>query len=307
MITDDKDEDKSMIYNMYEEREKTLSRRIKSRLKQIKSIGNISKKREIQRYTKRFHEKFGNFDNDLFYAVQIETFNRCNGECPFCPVNKHDDTRKAVKMTDELYHKIVDELADIEYSGKCSISSNNEPLLDQNIVEKVKYAREKLPKALLYIYTNGTLMTLEKCKELAKYLDRIYIDNYEDDLSLHDNIKPIAELCERDEELNQKVYICLRKVHEVLWTRGGQSPNNNQRKERTYPCFLPFGQLIIRPDGKVSLCCSDALGKYTLGDASENSLLDIWRGEQFNEIRRKVKEDITSIDLCRYCDAKHKD
>ncbi len=301
-----------MIINKYEEEQRrgyVLKKKVKKVFssffsrREEKIIEEINRKYEIC-----FNDSFKDYDNDLFYAIQIETINRCNGICPFCPVNRNMDTRKLVKMTEELYKKIIDELAELNYCGKISISSNNEPLMDKNLVERVRYAREKLPRAYMYIYTNGTLMKLEDCRKLARYLNRIYIDNYNDELVLADNIKIIAKECERDSELNEKVYICLRKIHEVLWTRGGQAPNNNKKIIRDYPCFLPFCQMIIRPDGKVSLCCSDALGKYTLGDVSEQSLINIWEGEAFNAIRKKIRGgDIATIDLCKYCDAKHKD
>ena len=38
-------------------------------------------------------------------------------------------------------------------------------------------------------------------------------------------------------------------------------------------CVLPFKQMIIKPDGKVSLCYSDSLGKNILGDLTKNSVV----------------------------------
>ena len=68
-------------------------------------------------------------------------------------------------------------------------------------------------------------------------------------------------------ELKKKVTIVMRKPHEILTSRGGDAPNRTHTA--TYPdikCALPFKQLIVRPDGKVSLCCNDPYGKCTLGD-----------------------------------------
>lgn len=50
-------------------------------------------------------------------------------------------------MTDELFEKIIGELADLDYSYRLGLYSNNEPFLDEDIIRRVKYAREKLPKA----------------------------------------------------------------------------------------------------------------------------------------------------------------
>ena len=37
----------------------------------------------------------------LFSSIEIEVINRCNGECPFCPVNRHIDPRKLRKMASQ--------------------------------------------------------------------------------------------------------------------------------------------------------------------------------------------------------------
>lgn len=41
----------------------------------------------------------------LFNNIEIETVNRCNGTCSFCPVNKNQDPREYKKMPEELFKK----------------------------------------------------------------------------------------------------------------------------------------------------------------------------------------------------------
>jgi radical SAM protein with 4Fe4S-binding SPASM domain len=262
--------------------------------------------RANKHYNKAFEKKLHSLaEHSLPDTIQIETINRCNGTCSFCPVNKYVDTRKMKKMELTLYKKILQDLANLEYKGRIALYSNNEPLLDDRILEFAKMTKEILPECYLYIYTNGTLMTRELCMELVKYMDSIIIDNYNDDLELNENIKEIYDMCQNVPELDNKIEIHLRKVNEVLYTRGGQSPNNSKKKERNYPCMLPFSQMVIRPDGGVSLCCSDALGKMTLGNANEQTIEEIWNSSKYSEIRNKIVTDIRSIELCKYCDAKH--
>lgn len=99
--------------------------------------------------------------------IEIETVNRCNGKCSFCPVNANEPQREYAKMSTELFYKIIQELVDMNYTGMLSIYSNNEPFLDERIVDFYKYAREKLLGARLNLYTNGTLMSLDKFKEIV--------------------------------------------------------------------------------------------------------------------------------------------
>ncbi len=239
----------------------------------------------------------------LFNHIEVETINRCNGTCSFCPVNCKVDPREKAIMPVELFQSIVDQLEEIKYSGRFTTFSNNEPLLDERIVGFNRYARKHLPHARMHLYTNGTLMTIEKFKALVEVLDELIIDNYQQELKL---IKPCVEIidyCETHPELKNKVTIVLRKPNEILTSRGGDAPNRSELVEYGKDrCVLPFKQLIIRPTGQISLCCNDALGKYTLGDASKDKLLDIWYGSRFQMVRKCLYEGRENWGNCKYCD-----
>ena len=238
----------------------------------------------------------------LFSSVEIETINRCNGECPFCPVNRHDENRPYALMTEELFDRIVKQLGEMGFAGSLSLHSNNEPFLDKRIIDFARRAREVVPLAAIQIYTNGSLLTEEKLLQIMPFLDRLVIDNYDDQLQLTEQSKMVLRVCEQKPELQKKIEIHLRKVHEVLYTRGGQAPNNDKKEVFHMPCTMPFGQFIIRPDGKISLCCNDARGKYTLGDCNVQRLEEIWFSEGYNEIRRQLAKGRDTLPLCRYCD-----
>lgn len=266
----------------------------------------IRKKAEYKHIRKETEECLKrNYDvgkQPMFSSVEIEVINRCNGICPFCPVNRNKDPRKLKKMDEKLFKKIMDELGEIHYSGRLALHSNNEPFLDSRIVEFAKYAREHVPNAHLYMYTNGTLLTMEKFKAIIPSLNKMVIDNYDDELKLIENVANIHEYCMKDRELNKKVEIHVRKIHEVLNTRGGQSPNNNKRKTLKMSCILPYKQMVIRPDGKTSLCCNDPYGKYTLADLNKMSLCEAWYSQRYEKIRKKLREGRKGVPLCRYCD-----
>lgn len=239
----------------------------------------------------------------LFDHVEIETVNRCNGNCDFCPVSKKADSREYKEMSQELFERIIQQLARLNYSGRLALFSNNEPFLDEHILERHKYAREKLPNARMHLFTNGTLLTIDKFIEIMKYLDELIIDNYQQELKLIKPCKEIEVYCEEHPELKKKVTIVLRKPHEILSSRGGVAPN---RKElisyAEAKCVLPFKQMIIRPDGKVSLCCNDPLGKVTLGDLAKDSILDVWNNDRFKMVRKCLSEGRAKWKQCEFCD-----
>lgn len=291
--------EKAMIINRYYQQSNRFKYLIKSKINKVIYKRNRAKK--VKEYDKQINKI--NLDQvPIFNTIFIETFNRCNGECPFCPVNRFDDSRVPTKMTDELFDRIVQQLKEVDYSGKIALYCNNEPLLDLDLEKRAKILKQELPHVFSYIFTNGTLLTEEKYINLVGCFDKIVIDNYNDDLKINNNLVPIVELCKNNPEWDSKTEIHLRKLNEVLSTRGGNSPNNKKRKQRNYSCILPFVQFVIRPDGKISLCCCDALGEVTLGDINTESIIEIWNSDKYKTIRKKVQTDISSIDLCKYCD-----
>lgn len=238
-------------------------------------------------------------------AIEIETLNRCNGMCPFCPVNATTEQRPYAKMQNELFKKIIDELKELNYSGRLALFSNNEPFLDERIIDFMKYAKVSVPNAYLYIYTNGTVLTLEKYKESMEYLDGLYIDNYSDNDELLPEIKKIKEYIKNEKpELYSRTVINMRLLNQSLFSRGGQAPNRQENLKRINTrCSYPYFQMVIRPDGKVSLCCNDAKGVYTMGNLNESSIIEVWHSDKYKEIRKLMMDSgRKELDLCRYCD-----
>ena len=242
----------------------------------------------------------------VFNWIEIETMNRCNGSCRFCPVNKNDDQRPYAKMSEDLFLKIIKQLQENNYSGYIGLYSNNEPFLDNRIEKFIMIAKEYLPDACHYIITNGTLLTLERFKLVIDSLDRIIIDNYDNAFEFHKNVKDIYLYCLENDELRNKVRIVKRSADQVLTSRGGTAPNREKFKVSGWlsnvSCQYPFSQMIVRPDGKVSLCCNDALGYYTLGDLNKQSLSDVWNNQDYYEIRKKIIRGRKNIEICRGCD-----
>lgn len=236
-------------------------------------------------------------------TIELETVNRCNNDCSFCPVSRNNDIRETRLMSEELFKKIINDLAQMKYAGTLHLFSNNEPLIDRRIAEFLKYAREKLPDAILSLYTNGILLTEKIYMSLVQFLDYLVIDNYNDALVVNDNIEEIRK--KKIDEQNCRVRISVRKKNQVLLNRGGLSPNNDNKNQYMSPCVLPFVQMVIRPDGKVSRCCQDAYGNETMGDLSQQSVREVWQGAKFQSYREMMLEGKRcNIEYCKDCDIK---
>ncbi len=90
--------------------------------------------------------------------VQIQTQSVCNGRCIFCPYKDVLDTDLPQgRMEPELFHKIIDELAELT-PRRISPYLMNEPLLDPRLPDFIHYIADRIPKATTLVTTNGACL-----------------------------------------------------------------------------------------------------------------------------------------------------
>ncbi|MCH5342442.1 MAG: SPASM domain-containing protein [Acetatifactor sp.] len=251
---------------------------------------------------KRYIEEF---EKECFQPciISIETINRCNSTCDFCPANKNAEKRPFKKMSDELFQKIIAELADMDYSGYLNLYVNNEPFIDVRIEDLYKYAKDNLPNAKMLLYTNGTLITQDRFHKIIPYVDKMIINNYSETLELHSNLKELIECVKSSPELLSKdIIIQIRYIHEILTNRAGFAPNKKTGRINHKICIMPYTDIIIYPDGVIGLCCSDAIEKTNLGNVNYSSLQEIWSGNVFKSIRKSLGKDRNLYGFCQGCD-----
>ena len=165
------------------------------------------------------------------------------------------------------------------------------------------FARNNLPECHFVMCTNGILLTIEKFNGIMKYLDELLIDNYNDNRELNEPVKKILAHLNLNPEFSDKVRINIVRKDAIRTTRGGLAHNRSKVFLLRSSCIYPFYQINIRPDGKVSLCCNDALGVFTLGDLNNQTLDEIWNGEAYWNIRNKIIAGRQNISMCKRCDA----
>jgi sulfatase maturation enzyme AslB (radical SAM superfamily) len=73
---------------------------------------------------------------------------------------------------------------------------------------------------------------------------------------------------------------------------------NNAKKV----CTFIFTRMLVASDGKIIACCADWRGDLIMGDASKNSLYNIWNGEKFRNLQiRHLRGGRKDIPLCEHC------
>ena len=238
-------------------------------------------------------------------VVNIETINRCNSTCAFCTANVNAECRPLAHISDELYKSIIDQLADWGYKGHLTLYGNNEPWLDTKIVERHKYAREKLPASFIFMSTNGLILTVDKVKAVAPYINQLIINNYSMEMKLHKSIQEVYDYvtAHPDEFKDLDIQIQMRYLQEVLTNRAGSAPNKKETKKIIKEtCLLPFTDMWIMPNGRLGLCCCDNFETTNFGDLNEISLKDAWGSEALQKVRRDIAEGRQNYPFCKHCD-----
>ena len=97
--------------------------------------------------------------------IQLETVFACNARCTMCPVHDPSDRKHGI-MTFETFKSVIDQL-DVykEKISKVDLWGLGEPLMDKNLPEKIRYAKQKGFQGLA-IATNAELLTEEKAIQL---------------------------------------------------------------------------------------------------------------------------------------------
>jgi len=236
--------------------------------------------------------------------IEIETINKCNSTCGFCPVNRFSDPRQPMRMDEKLFHRIIGELAAWDYRGTLNLFSNNEPFLDKRIYAFAAYARAKLPHAYVQIISNGTAIDTAGAERILPHLSHMVINNYAKEYKLHDNVAAIIDHLEaKRPELADKLVVGYRLLDELKTNRAGNAPNRKVKQARfRSPCAYPFFQMVIRPDGKLSMCCNDALGEDTLGDVTIEGVKGAWRNANRRSVQQAMLKGRHTIPLCAKCD-----
>ncbi len=155
----------------------------------------------------------------------------------------------------------------------------------------------------MLLYTNGLLLTKERFHKLIPNIDKMIINNYSEKLELHKNVKELFEYIKSEPDLSQKdITIQIRYIKEILTNRAGGAPNKKGKKVIRKACIMPFTDFTIYPNGRVGLCCSDALEKTCYGNVRNASIKEIWYSDVYKMLREKIGKDRSLYDFCKGCD-----
>lgn len=290
--------------------------------------------RRNARTVKRVLLATGRDEAPLPEIVQIESTNICNAKCVFCPRDEMERRQGIMDMA--LYTKLVDECAALGI-GHVRMHNYGEPFVDRQLVEKVRYAKQKgIPQ--VGMISNGSLITETAARGMIEAgLDAINISvdasgketfertriglkydkviaNVERLLALREAAgkrrpKLILSFVRQNNSEDERAFIehwrqRADKIH--VTDLHNWAGTLHQTSDVNYPCYRPWLTFTVLWDGRVSLCCADFDGRTILGDLRTSTLQQIWNSDRYRAIRR---EHLASggPDICRSCDLPKKD
>lgn len=279
--------------------------------------------------------------------LDIEPTSACNLKCPMCPrtiiVNNNDSNSgfKVGFMDMNLYKNIIKQASDL---GVYSLKLNwlGEPLLHDNIVEMVRYAKKNGIIDVMF-NTNAKLLDEKMTRDLINAgLDKLFFsfdsphkEKYEEiriganyDKVLY-NITRVNEIREELGTNNPLTRVSMVLMQENMdeyedfvdlfkervdiigysyYMDHQQMGDKNKKvtgnkKVKNFACSQLWQRLFITWDGEAIVCCADDNREYVVGDANEDKLKEIWINNKYQHIRRKHKDgDYMDIDICSKCD-----
>lgn len=204
----------------------------------------------------------------------VEVTNHCNMKCRYCPHPKM--TRKKGFMSQETYEKVLDK-QELDYM---ELHNFGEPLLHEKIYNFIRMAKARGYKTQLS--TNGTLLTEDVMDNLVnagldllwisirpafekvkKFLEKKY-EKYSKDIEI---VILYVEFTDKTKPLPKNWKITPIIPH--TWSGQIDLP---YRKRNEMCDNLRLKAVTVLWDGRVSNCCHDYDGKYTLGTIDDNGL-----------------------------------
>jgi len=257
---------------------------------------------------------------------QLETTNKCNLQCVFCPRSKM--TRPIMDMDDKLFKTIVDR--DMQWTKSIELFGFGEPFCDRKYANRVRYLIHK--GIYVVVATNG-LLAQTMPDELFEHIDYMVLDvdavdkeHYENVRRggiyerMQENIGRILQIrrtakkytavqfidYDTGEETKQKFVEMYKPwADEVrikfLDTFAGQVMEGEPQK--CVSCLEPLYGVSVWSNGDVVMCDRDFNSINKLGNLNDQSLMEIWQGEAVKDTQKQhiegKGENITPCDQCK--------
>jgi len=293
----------------------------------IKSLYNYKKKKVIL--------------NTYPIRLWIESTNICNLKCPICP-NKDFEKSDLGYMDFALFKKIIDEIKDftydiylhhrgepllnknliemIKYAKKVGIKvkfHTNGTLINREISTELidsgldlisfsfdGFSKEPYEKIRVNADFNKTVENIIEFLNIRKEKKKTKPYTIIEEIEMPEFEKLYSK--EEKEQFSQR----FRKngldevIYKKLYNWAGNidiPPEQLEKRCFTMCSFLWYGAVILW-DGTVLPCPQDFFGKLKMGNVANNKVKEIWNGNEYVKLRKKMLLSVDGIEPCNVCD-----
>ena len=254
-----------------------------------------------------------NFNDKLLplpTEIEISESGICNRKCSFCPRSDPDFVHKKEFISDKLHLKLCNELQSLNYKGTIRYSGFVEPMLDKNIFNLIKMAKDKLPYSNIELVTNGDVLNLVRLKKLFTHgLNKILISAYDGEKEAD----LLEKLCIKAKLKAEQFIVRHRYLDEsqdfgiTLSNRSGSMKNAEYKiaslkEPLKKPCFIPTYTFFLDYQGDVLICPHDWGKKIILGNLNNESFSGIWFSKKAMKIRKMLNNSNRNFTPCNVCD-----
>jgi radical SAM protein with 4Fe4S-binding SPASM domain len=298
----------------------------------------MNRSEKYKEYRKKWVENPQNFIvEDAPLHLDIEPTSACNLKCPMCPrtillEDEYSDL-EINSMDLDTYKKIIDEAAEI---GVYSIKLNwrGESLINKNIVEMVRYAKEKGIVDVMF-NTNAVLLNEQTSKELIEAgLDKIFFSfdspykekyeeirigaNFEETLRNIQNFKkvrdklksssPLTRIAIVRMETNQREFNdfveLFKDIVDVIAYLDYIEYHDPKIKEYNpdFACSQLWQRMFISTEGDMMVCCTDIKKDFIVGNIHKDTIKNTWKNQKYQRIRELHKRgNYNEVPMCAKC------
>lgn len=247
-------------------------------------------------------------------------------------------------MSDDIFHKLIDELADHE-TARVVLGGFGDPLMHPQFAELIEYARRKniyalavrtpgvhLDTAAIDLLFNNNIDVINVTIDAATpdtYRRLHHADHFDRVQANVHNV--LAQYSAR--QVSQPLLVCeMMKTRDTLneietfydnWmlktscaVLAGPSHYAGQRPDLSVMCMAPpsrrpcarlWNRVIVLADGTVPACDQDFHGTHPMGRFPQQSLTDIWTGAPLTALRQShLDGSCNAMPLCSRCDEWHR-
>lgn len=271
---------------------------------------------------------------DYPLLVDLELSSKCNLHCPMCYTITEEFLSKVDKkyMELDLFKKVVDEVAGKVFAIRLSL--RGESTLNRHFIEAIAYAKQKgireistlthgkkftgdyLRKAVaagidwITISIDGTGDTYNRIRHPLTWEDTLgrlkEIKALKDELGVHKPVIKVQGIWPAIRENPTAYYKALEPFTDLIAYNPLIDYLHNDSEiiyEENFACPQLYQRLVIGSDGKVMMCSNDEDAQHPVGDAYEQTIHEIWRGDAMNKVRKlhSQKDGFKDLAVCRNC------